>query len=446
MSKFLDYFIKEVEKTNRMNEKVLVKSINTTKVTVASILSTFLLITGLSSFYIVSGTEYAVERTPGGNLIGEVEPGVHFKYPFLSTVHEYDMFQTVHYSEEDENMKRINFADTYGGEIGGTIRFQLPADPKLLVAMHKAYANENNLIASGLRPVSKQLLTYTANQITGENFMQGGQNDYQNRIEDQGNFGLYVTQREKVLVKKNASNVGLKNQNPNKREQRDSYIYINKIQLDKDGSKMRKDLPTTRYGIKVVQVTIDDFKPEAKLKDFIDRKKNQIAIRQKLIEEQENERQSAVTAELKGQRQRVEARQAMLKDKDAAVILAQKKVELEQKEADLQVVKKKKDLDVALMEKKIQKTKSESTIFQAKAIRAKGLAEADVDKAKYAAVRKDVLELRISEKIAKYKYTALPNIKLDMPNNVMMTGNSSGSTPIADLANMEIINKIGNLK
>lgn len=419
------------------------------KTLIASVVGGAIAIVGMSSFYMISGTQYAVERTPGGDLVGIIEPGIHFKMPFMSTVHEYDMFQTVAYTadEDDSNpmLKRINFADTYGGKIGGTIRFQLPSDPKLLVEMHKAYANEKNLIASGLRPVSKQLLTYTANQITGENFMQGGQNDYQNRIEDQGNFGLYVTKREKTLVQKNTSDVGIDNQNPKKRGQRDSYVYINKIQLDKDGNKLRKPLPTTKYGIKVVQVTIDDFQPEDKLKDFIDRKKVQIATRQTLVEQQENERQSAVTAELKGQRQRVEARQAMLKDKDAAVIQAQKKVELEQKSADLQVVRKKKEFDIAKANEGIQKANSIAAKHQAKAITYKGLAEAQVDKAKYDAVDKHVLKLRIEEKIAKYKYAALPKIKLDMPDNVMITGGGSGSTPIADLANMQIIDKIGSL-
>lgn len=439
----MKFFTKTV--TNAAGAEKLV--IAPVKAGLTVIASLFLFISLMSSFYIVSGTEYAVERTPGGDLVGVVEPGVHFKWPFLSTVHEYDMFQTVAYTadEDDGNpmLKRINFADTYGGEIGGTIRFQLPADPTLLVAMHKAYANERNLITSGLKPVSKQLLTYTANQITGENFMQGGQNDYQNRIEDQGNFGLYVTKREKTLVKKNTSSVGLKNENPNKREQRDSYIYINKIQLDKDGNKMRKPLPTTQYGIKVVQVTIDDFKPEAKLKDFIDRKKNQIAIRQKLIEEQENERQSAVTAELKGQRKRVEARQEMLMEKDAAVIQAQKGVELEQKESDMQVVRKNKELEVAQANEGIQKANAVAAKHQANAILYKGKAEATVKKLMYLAVEESILRLEVEKVTQLAKYRALATAKITMPTTVMMgSGEGSGAGNLQELTNLHIMDKI----
>jgi len=400
-----------------------------------------------NSFYIVGGTEYAVERTPSGEMQGIVEPGVHFKVPFVSSVHYYDQFQTVSYVDDDEDpetvgsLKRINFADTYGGYVGGTIRYQLSANPDLLVEMHKAYMNEANLIRSGLKPISKQLLTYTANQITGENFMQGGQNDYQIRIEDQGNKGLYITKRIKVKVKKNTSDVGLKNPNPNERKQRDSYVFKTVIQKDAKGEPLRQALPITKYGIKIVQVTIDDFKPEQKLKDFVNRKKDQIAKRQTLIEEQENERQSAVTAELKGNRQRVEARQVMLKEKDAAIIQAQKEVELEQKSSDLQVVRKNKELEIATANYKIQKANALAAVQQAKAIEAKGLADAKVKKAMYSAVRKEILVLEVERVTQLAKYKALEKTKVQMPTTVMLGSGEGGS--LQELTNLHIIDKIG---
>jgi len=354
------------------------------------------------------------------------------KVPFFSTVHSYDQFQTVSYVDNDEDpetvgsLKRINFADTYGGYVGGTIRYQLSANPQELVSMHKAYMNESNLIRSGLKPISKQLLTYTANQITGENFMQGGQNDYQIRIEDQGNKGLYITKRVKVKVKKNSSEVGLKNPNPKDRKQRDSYIFKTVIQKDAKGNPLRQVLPTTQYGIKIVQVTIDDFKPEQKLKDFVNRKKDQIAKRQTLIEEQENERQSAVTAELKGNRQRVEARQEMLKEKDAAVIQADKQVALESKQAELQVVRKQKELDIAKANLGIQTANAEAAIQQAKAIKATGLAKATVKKAMYNAVDPDILAMEVQRANVAALTTNLKDFKVQMPTYSVTNGEGTG--------------------
>jgi len=411
-----------------------------------------MVIIGFNSFYVVEGTEYAVERPPSGELQGVIEPGIHFKWPFVSTVTYYDQFQTISYVDEKGKsmgtLKRITFADTYMGWIGGTIRYRLSANPELLVKMHKAYLNEDNLLRSGLNPISKQLLTYTANQITGESFMQGGQNEYQARVEDQGNNGLYVTKRVKQLVKKNASNIGLNNQNPKERTQRDSFIYLNKRQTNDKGVFLRQDLPIKQYGIKIVQVTIDDFRPETALEAFITRKKTQIAKRQGLIEDQENERQSAITAELKGTRERVQARQEMLKEKDAEVIRAQKKVELEQKESDLQVVRKNKELEIATANLGIQKANAASAFQQAKAIEFKGLAEAKVKKAMYSAVRKDILQLETDKAIAQYKYKALPNIKVVMPTTVMTggnggnVGNGNNLGSLQELTNLHIIDKL----
>jgi len=275
--------------------------------------------------------------------------------------------------------------------------------------------------------------------------MQGGQNDYQIRIEDQGNKGLYITKRIKVKVKKNNSTVGLKNQNPNKRGQRDSYVFRTIIQKDAKGEPLRQALPTTQYGIKVVQVTIDDFKPETKLKDFVNRKKDQIAKRQTLIEEQENERQSAITAELKGTRQRVEAKQEQLKQKDAEVIKAQKRVELEQKESDLQVVRKNKEVEIATANEGIQKANAVAAKYQAQAIEAKGLAQAKVKKAMYLAVSQPILELEVDRAVALAKYKALESgkVQITMPTTVIGGGSGSGSgDPIQNLTNLHLLDKL----
>ena len=75
-----------------------------------------LFVTAMSSFYTVGGSEYAVERGPSGDLTGVIEPGIHFKVPFVSTVHFYDQFQTISYIDEPGDgigtLKRIAFADT----------------------------------------------------------------------------------------------------------------------------------------------------------------------------------------------------------------------------------------------------------------------------------------------------------------------------------------------
>ena len=406
-----------------------------------------LFIIGWSSFFITSGTEYAIYKAPNGTLTTITIGGVHLKVPFVSEVHKYPMvLKTTYVDDDDKNdkkygtMKRITFNDTYGGMIGGTLLYRL--DPTLLIPVHKTYGNAENLVENGLKPISKQLLAYTANQFSGENFMQGAQNEYQNRVEDQANNGLIVTKREKIKTHKSMSTVGVKNQNPNKREEREETVFVTTIQYEKDGvTPKRIPLAINDFGIKLAQVTIDDFKPDPKLREFIDRKQTQIATRQTIIEKQENARQGSILAEAEGEKLRITAKQEQLRDKDVAVILADKKVELEKKEAEKQVVQKQKDLDIALMEKKIQKAKSESALFKAKAIESQGLAEAKVKKAMYLAVRMDILKLETDKAIAQYKYAALPKVQIKMPTTVMMSGEGDTGS-LQELTNLHIIDKI----
>ena len=417
------------------------------KTIITSIVGGLLFITGMGSFFITSGTEYAILKSPNGELSTIINGGVHFKIPFFSDVHKYPMvLKTTYVDDNDKNdanygtMKRITFNDTYGGMIGGTLLYRL--DPTKLIAVHKTYGSADNLVENGLKPISKQLLAYTANQFSGENFMQGAQNEYQNRVEDQANKGLLVTKRVRENVKKGMSTVGVKNQNPKSRENREESMFVTKIQYEIDGiTPKRIQLAITELGIKLAQVTIDDFKPDPKLREFIDRKQTQIATRQTIIEKQENARQGSILAEANGEMERITAKQTQLKDRDIAVILADKKVELERKEAEKQVVQKQKDLDIALMEKKIQKAKSESSIYQAKAIEATGLANAKVKKAMYAAVRQPILELEVARVTELAKYKALSTAKITMPQTVMMS-NSSGEGGLQELTNLHIMDKI----
>ena len=446
-------FTKTVKKETRGGDIIDVEVIDIQKIIMSTLggLVAFTLFMG--SFFITSGTEYAVLKSPNGQLTAITTGGVHFKVPLFSDVHRYDMvLKTTYVDDDDKNdnvygtMKRITFTDTYGGMIGGTLLYRL--DPTLLIPVHKTYGNQENLIENGLKPTSKQLLAYTANQFSGENFMQGAQNEYQNRVEDQANNGLIVTKRERMHVDKGRASVSVNNQNPTKREDRDEMQFVTTIQYQKDGiTPKRIPLAINAFGIKLAQVTIDDFKPDKKLREFIERKQTQIATRQTIIEKQENARQGSILAEANGEKERITAKQLQLKDKDVAVILADKKVELERKEAEKQVVQKQKDLDIALMEKKIQKAKAESTIFQAKAIKAKGLAEAQVKKAMYAAVRKDILRLEVEKVTQVAKYAALKESSITLPKTVIMSGNQSGgaSASLAQLTDLAIMGKIDQM-
>lgn len=392
-----------------------------------------------NSFYTVDGGEYYIEQPPSGKLIPVQTPGIKFKVPFATKLTKYDEVTTVTYNNKqngalfssDKSSNNppfaVNFADTYSGLVTGSFRVELPRDPDQFIALHKAFKHYDNLVDNGYEKLTNQLLSYTANQFTGENYMQGGQNEYQIRLKDQADRGIYITKRVKKRINTAKASVGLDNENPNKLSQQEAIIWINEVQTDENGTIKRNANPLDEYGVKITQVTIDGFYPEDKLKDFIDNKKVQVQKRAKLVEEQENERQSAITAELKGNRERVEARQAMLKEKDSAVIEADKRVELERKAAELQVVLKQKELDIAIANERIQKAAEKAAKYEAQAKLHNGLADARILKAKYDAYDKTLYSMEIQRDTMIKVTENLKGITVAMPK-VNIQGGSGGNS------------------
>ena len=403
------------------------------------------IITVNSALFNVSAGEYAVEQTPGGKLVAHMTPGYKFKYPFVGQVWYYDEVTTVVYDDIEGDYGssknkpyKITFADTYGGLIKGSFRVELSKDPDKLVETHKSFKSYDNFIESGAEKFTNELLTYTAQQFTGESFMQGGQNEYKNRLEDQARDGLYVTKRTAVKVKKQSGVVSLKNDKASKTEESEAVVYKNVIQRDKDGLPLRKQNSMDKYGVFVPQVTIAGFDPEADLQDFMKNKKNQVRKRAQYIEEQENERQQAITVKLRGDRERVEKKQQALMAKDQAEIELAKEVAVaklqadkegveRQKLADLAVIDKKKELQVATANEGIQQANERAAKYEAQALLHKGLAEAKIISARYKAYDQKLYAMEIQRDTMTKVTENLQGITVKMPN-VNITGGTSGKT------------------
>lgn len=99
------------------------------------------------------------------------------------------------------------------------------------------------------------------------------------------------------------------------------------------------------------------------------------------------------------------------------------------------------------MEKKIQKAKSESAIFQARAIKAKGLAEAQVKKAMYLAVKKDILQLEVQKVTELARYEAFKVAKAELPKEVtIMSGSDGKSANLNTMTNFAILGMKDSLR
>ncbi|MEM7018964.1 MAG: hypothetical protein AAF512_16690, partial [Pseudomonadota bacterium] len=155
----------------------------------------------------------------------------------------------------------------------------------------------------------------------------------------------------------------------------------------------------------------------------------------KTIQEQETAKAQAKTEQLKKEIERTRAVQDAQRSKELAVISQQKEVEVARQIAEREIVEQNKKKEVAVIEKakeleiaqanlEIQKANSEAAKYEAQAIREKGLAEADVLKARYAALgaNRDIYLAEVNRDIAKVLYTNLKDFQVKMPDNYVTTG------------------------
>lgn len=417
------------------------------------------LVTVKSGMYKVSGGEYAMEVSPSGEYIPRMTPGWKWKVPLVSDVFFYNRVTTVTYGDgstgaaSDNPAKDIRFADTYEGTLRSSFRITMPSDPDQFKAVHDTYKRYDNLVENGYEKFTKELMTYTATQFTGEAYMQGGQNEYRNALKDQAENGLYITKLESQAINQVVADAG-SDVKVGSIAKGTAVRKINVKQYDENGKVLRDEHTLSRYGFTIDGVTIEDFEPEKSLRDFMAKKKNRIQARAELVEAQETERQQAITEKLKGDRERIQAKQAALKEKDMATIQAEKRVELERQQAIMEIVQKNKEADLAKIEKAtqlkmsqdnegIQKANYKAARYEAQAIKEKGLAEAVVTKAKYAAINPAIMAKEVERDLGLAKYKALPKFKVELPNNLIMGGGDSlGKTPLENYSNMMLIEKM----
>ena len=329
---------------------------------------------------------------------------------------------------------RIGFADTYEGTIEALFRFGLSPIPDSLEKMHQAVKSKENLNSTTLANYQKDLLNYTGNQFRAEDFMQGGQNEYKSRLYDQAAHGQYQTKRVQELVIREVGDSSLQRDNAGKDKVKtgEAFVYKVKIVTDENNQPIRNPSKIADFGITVEQISIIGFNPEADLKKFMDNKKQRVRERAEIIETQENERQKAITAQLTGDRERIQARNKQLMEKDRELIQAEKRVELEQKEAERQVIAKQKELDIAEKNKGIEQANSEAAKFQADKARHIGLAEAEVQLAMYKAYDKEVKMMELQLERDRVLYDALRNFEIEMPDNLIIGGADGESASSLD--------------
>lgn len=447
-----------------MNEVSLFRSIR--RVALWSVAGLVLLVIGMNSYFTSNaGFNYVLQNNITGSLTVFTDPGIHIRVPFFSRVEEYKQVTTITFDDKPEasttrNLAPVDvrFADTYTGTVNTSFRFKMNAKPEQIIALHKDFRSYNNFVDAMLVKNAKNVTVVTATQYTGEEFFQGGLNSYKAKLEDQMRGGLFVTERKQVeVVQLGLAPIGVDEatQKTGRMERTQQLVWKTVPLLDGNGNPLRQRNPLDLYGVEVTQVTVTDPKPEGLLNELLVDKKKLVAKRIRTIQEQETAKAEAKTEQLKKEIERTKAVQDARRIKELAIIGKQREVEIERqlaiketvirtKEKDLAVINKAKELEIAQADRDIQEAAAIAAEHQGEAIKFKGLAQAEVDRAKLAAKQsaKEIYMAEIQRDIAVAMYRSLKDFTVEMPTNYV---NQGGDSTNGMTSNLDVLTTFGAL-
>ncbi len=426
-----------------------------------------LLVIGLQSYFQTdAGFNYVYQNNITGTLTTYSDPGIHLRVPFFSKVERYKQVTTVTFDDgiasgsttRDLDAVEVRFADTYTGTVSTSFRFKMDNKPSSIIALHKDFRTYNNFVDAMLVKNAKNVTVVTATQYTGEEFFQGGLNSYKAKLEDQMRNGLFVTERRQVEVEELALQpIGTdeSTQRSGVMKKTRQLVWKTVPLLDMNGNPRRQRNPFDDYGVEVKQVTVSDPKPEGLLNELLVDKKKLVADRIRTVQAQETAKAEAQTAQLLKEIERTKAVQDARRIKELAIIDQQKQVAVEKEIAkretvirtkvkDLAVIDKAKELAVAIADRDIQEAAAVAAEFQGEAIKFRGLAEAEVDRAKLQAKQSanEIYMAEIERDIAVAMYRALKDFEVVMPTNYI---NQSSGGEGGMISNLDVLSAYGAL-
>lgn len=412
-----------------------------------------LIILGSGFYTLPGGVTAAVQNTLTGQVDIVRGPKFAFKMPFFSSVENFTDVSTITFGESSDvntrNALPINvlFADTYRANLSISYRFRLPSDDEQMKRLFLDYRRYDNMVDNLFVKNAVNVTTVTATQFTGEEFFQGGVNQYKERLEDQMKGGIYQTERKQVEVEQlELQSVGFDNSRAGQLESAKQLVWKTVPVLDKNGNPIRQSNPFQAYGVEVTQLTYTGAQPEELLERLLTDKKTLVAQRIRTIQEQETAKAEADTAQLLKEIERTKAVQDANRQKELAVIAESQQVEVAKQQAlketvtaekqkSLAVIDKQKELEIAQANLAIQQANAAAATEQAKAVTAIGLAEAEVTQAKYMALgaNKDIYLAEVQRDISLSMYSNLANFQINMPTNMVTMGEGNGLSTNLDI-------------
>jgi hypothetical protein len=307
-------------------------------------------------FVTESGYIYLYDNVLTGKLDVYKTPGVHFKVPFSSVTRYKQVwivdFGTGYAGEQIRNRKNpitLRFADSYTARIPATFRYKLPTATDRIEMIHRDFTSQEKLVDALLIPISRNLMVSTATQYTGEEFIQGGLNQFRDSLEDQLQYGIYKTERKQFVKQRDFGIIG-------SQVGGSKTISLNVWKtvpvIDKNGQIERlKKKSLVDYGIEVIQVTMGVPVPDTDLEQLLADKKRFDRVASEKAEELALEKDDE---KLKLAKQAKETKIILEKKADEiAIFQEEQKLRLEKKAAELELEKEDEKIQLAQKNKEI---------------------------------------------------------------------------------------------
>ena len=271
-----------------------------------------------------------VVETPTGKKYVIFNNGVYLKFPG-SKISTYPNVLTISHRGEktgstvEGNLILIRFNDATEARAQTVVRFRMPDVESDMLQLHSEYVNGEYLALKGLQPYTIECLKNSAQLMDSEQHYSGGRAQLSQYFQDQLEDGLFILDIQETFTRDTLTG-------ENKR------IYANKIRINEDGLKVRKESDLKRFGIRIASATIENVDYESqvdeKLKKKIGASTRESVSKQNLVTAQ----QEAMTAEAEGRKRLVEIEYKEKQVQTQQLVQAETAVRLAEKDKEKQII------------------------------------------------------------------------------------------------------------
>jgi regulator of protease activity HflC (stomatin/prohibitin superfamily) len=247
----------------------------------------------------IDSTEYVVKQSFGtGELSVHQEPGWYFKN--FGKVSEYDRTGTFYFSKEeldggegaDAAALQASFNGNSTAEVSGYLKYRLPTNPTLALALHRDFKSEETVRLDLIRNQVATAIRIAGPMFTPEEAFISRRSEFTKTVRDILEQGEFLTTSE-VVTRKDISST---DSNSTKTE------VVTRLVLDSLGHRIiTKPSVLKKYGIEIITLDIKDFDFDKETDEFIEAKKKSMSKRVASEAEAIASRQKAITEQANGE-------------------------------------------------------------------------------------------------------------------------------------------------